>query len=116
MNVPYKVHKEQDIKAETSDKNKRCVLFQSGFYKCILVINPFYCDYRKTNNSILGHLEFYALSEGWEKYTSTGYRSTFFHHLNIKQYQNDDFVAQEFKKMLEKDGFLFEESIQVTLF
>lgn len=40
----------------------------------------------------------------------------FFHHSDINQYKDANFIIQAFKTMLEEDSFVFEENIQIALF
>ncbi len=118
MDVPYKIYKQLEIEAEVqmSNDDEKAIFFSQGIYKCMLVINPCWSDTREINNSIVAHLAFYALSDGWGKYTSTGYHSIFFHHSDINQYKDANFIIQAFKTMLEEDSFVFEENIQIALF
>jgi len=115
MKIPYKIYDKKEINAQIED-GERAIYVSEGIYKCMLVINPMWADYRKIDNSIVGHFDFFALSDGWQKYTNTGYHSTFFMHLDIEQYSSDNFVIESFKTSLKDTDFIFENSIQTSLF
>lgn len=116
MGIPYCIYSKKEIESEIKKDNERFIIFDSGLYKCGLVIDPCWSDKSDYNNSITGHLGFFAMSEGWEQYTDTGYHSTFFFHSDIQQYNDDQFVIDEFKNLLSESDFVFEEVIQTALF
>jgi len=74
--IPYRVHSKQNLFSTVFEKRQReirrsrifLLFFESGAYRFGLVYQPEYFS---------GHMELYAMSEGFEKLTDTGYRSIF---------------------------------------
>jgi len=63
----------------------------------------------------IAHFDFYALSQGFEKFTSTGYRSCFVHNgENVASYKDiKEYFLEQFKG---KVDFLGDKPIQLGLF
>jgi hypothetical protein len=110
--MQYKIYKQNEI---TQDKEYKTILFKESFYEAILRINPIWTNL-DFDNSKVGHLEFFALSIGWENFTETGYKSIFFYHDNYTKYIDDNSVIEIFLKELETENFIFKKSHQLQLF
>ena len=118
MIIPYRIFTQLEAEAEISEKEQTGIFFKDLSRQAFLIIQPFYREYESFNQKIfLGNFEFFALTAGWEKFTPTGYKSSTFYHSNSKEYQkhNEEFLLNEFKKILEKYGVDVVKGTQISL-
>ena len=69
----------------------------------------------KELNFRVDHIEFYALSLGWDKFTDSGYKSHFFHP-EIEDNLTDDDIKEFFKEFLKVSNFEVENNLQTDIF
>ena len=109
MDLPYRIYRKEKIQTH---KNYRAILFCLGWRKCLLLFTD---NWSTFGESVTAHLEFYALSDGWQKYTETGYHSNFI-NLEKNTICNDAIVKKYFISILEAQGFDSKKPFQPSLF
>ena len=112
MNNHYTVYNFETLKKENKGATSVFLVDFSGL-KCCLVFNHRYM--KSIPDLTTSHISFYALSDGWESFTETGYRSHFFMHEKEKVFNNDD-LKDDFLEYIKTNGFNVEESKQISLF
>jgi hypothetical protein len=111
--VMNKIYTETEISDQVTE-NERLILGSFGHLQYGLVFNPVWSCI-KSVKLYTAHLSFYALSDGWEDYTATGYKSHFF-SADTSICMGDDTVTCYFSDLLTAADFDPLKSVQLDLF
>lgn len=113
MRIPYKIYKAPDVK-KNEDKKEEVIHIEYEYrgLECLLSYFP---RYFVTGESVTSHLTFHALTHGWEGFTSTGFRSSFFNIDSTFKATEED-IKKQFNEMLCEVNFNVDEPRQASLF
>lgn len=113
MRIPCKIYKVPDVK-KTENKKEEVIHIEYEYrgLECLLSYFP---RYFVTGHSVTSHLTFHALTHGWEGFTSTGFRSSFF-NIDREFKATEEEIKKHFNKMLSEVDFNIEEPKQASLF
>ena len=111
--IPYNIYKIAEIK-KMLKTNETIISGSLKYLNYALIYKPRW-SVLDSIDFCTDHLEFYALSIGWEGFTETGYRSHFFHPDPSILLIEDD-IINLFNWLLMDSKFSISESIQLDLF
>ena len=113
MRIPYKKYNIEE--ARNSENTKKEVIhieYENHGLKCLLSYYPAYFSFGDHQTA---HLNFYALSEGWNAFTETGYRSTFLTvERDFKATKKE--IVEYFESLFKEVNFDVQAPIQASLF
>lgn len=114
--MDYRIHKKREILNNAINLRGNgavfTLFFTMGHFRFGVVYKP---DYFGTTLRGLAHFDFYALTLGFEGFTSTGYRSCFVQ--NSKKVASRDEIEDYFMKLFKgKVAFLEDKPVQLGLF
>lgn len=113
MNIAFPNHTLANVrKIKESGRNYTPHSYLEIDLEGLRAIVTFCASYAGLNG--LYHLEFYALTNGWEDFTGTGYRSRFFH--SDVNFNDDDVIKTAFFELLDIEGFDIKKPVQASLF
>jgi hypothetical protein len=114
MNViNYKVYDQDEVK-ERLKKGDRILLGSVEYLKYALVFTPKW-SLIKDMDYCVAHLDFMALSGGWESFTSTGYKSHFIQG-DLSMNLTNENVINIFNDLLKQSAFDIAKTRQLDLF
>ncbi len=111
--VVNKTYTEAEINDQLAD-NERLIIGNLGHLQYGLVFNPVW-SCLESARLYTAHLSFYALSDGWEDYTATGYKSHFL-SADTSMCMGDDAVNCYFSDLLTAADFDPHKPVQLDLF
>ena len=110
--IPYKIYTIEDIdKKVRSFKNNekvKKVIINLGYLKIGIVFELDFCKSTYTS-----HIDFYAMSQGLEKFTTTGYKSIWIY---TNKMLTDEEIEEHIIRILKKEDIEIDIPIQLSLF
>ena len=111
--IDYRIYNTEEIKKDKSRGDYEIFIGEEHGLSFALMYNNRWMQHSKMDTA---HLEFFALSDGWQKYTSTGDKSTFFSFNESGDHINNSNILDIFKDQLAQNGFNLDDPIQTNLF
>jgi hypothetical protein len=111
MTTFYKIYSFTEL-SQKNEKSTVLALDYEGLKYCLIFQrNAFKLD----SETGVSHLQFFALSRGWERFTETGYKSLYFNNPK-DSIINDNDIKKGFFVALVDSAFSLEETKQKDIF